>query len=337
MGDDLVYGGAGNDGLYAGEGNDTVYGGTGNDYIVGDADVDQLFGGTGDDTIDGGTGNDTLTGGDGADIMGGADDRDTFYGGIGDTIDGGEGGDDEDTLDLTGYDPALINIIYDAGNSENGTVQFLDGSGGVSGTLSFSNIEHVIPCFTPGSLILTDKGEVKVENLVEGDRVMTRDNGFQTIRWVGQRHLSRGDLAAQPKLNPVRIKAGALGGALPLRDMMVSPQHRMLMTGPRAEMFFGSREVLVAATHLVGESGIERVYPREVTYIHILCDQHEVIRADGAWTESFQPGDMTLSGMDQAQRDELLTLFPALAEAHTLYPAARMTLKAHEVRVLLNM
>ncbi|MFD1808923.1 Hint domain-containing protein [Gemmobacter lanyuensis] len=163
---------------------------------------------------------------------------------------------------------------------------------------------------------------------------MTRDNGFQQIRWVGRRDLSADQLAAHPNFAPIRIAQHALGQNLPERDMMVSPQHRMLMTGARAEMFFGEHEVLVAATHLVGQPGIDRMRPDGISYIHILFDQHEVIRADGAWTESFQPGDMTLAGMDDDQRNELLALFPELMDG-TSFPAARRCLKSHEARVLL--
>ena len=59
-----------------------------------------------------------------------------------------------------------------------------------------------------------------------------------------------------------------------------------------------------------------------------------MIRADGAWTESFQPGDLTLAGMDDAQRNELLALFPEL-QAGEGFAAARRSLKAHEAKVLL--
>lgn len=345
LGNDTVYGGAGNDLVdagpgddyaYGGYGDDTVYGGDGSDTITGSDGHDAVYGGAGDDTLQGSTGNDTLYGGDGADVMLGEEDADTFYGGAGDHVDGYETGDDFDTLDLRAYGKPLTNIIHDPLNPENGMVEFLDAGGNVIGTMSFANIERVIPCFTPGSLILTDHGEVKVEDLAMGGRVLTRDNGYQAIRWIGKRHLTRIDLAMQPRLNPVRIRAGALGGALPERDMLVSPQHRMLMTGPRAEMFFGEHEVLVAATHLVGEAGVSRVFPNGVTYIHLLFDRHEIIRADGCWTESYQPGDLTLKGMDSTQREELLLLFPDLGEDSTLYPAARLTLKGHEARVLLS-
>ena len=330
-------GGADTDTLIGGLGADNLSGGTGNDSLSGDAGADSLDGGDGTDTLLGGTGDDTLTGGLGADILSGGDDRDTFFVTAGDVVDGNETGVDTDTLNFNvfGQGKALTNIIFDPGNAENGTVQFLDGAGVVIGTMTFTNIENVIPCFTPGTLIETARGAMRVEDLVAGDSVLTRDNGYQQLCWVGRRDLSSADLAERPAFAPILIREGALGTNLPCQDMMVSPQHRMLFTGHRAEMMFGEHEVLVAAKHLVGKPGINRANPGAVSYIHIMCDHHEIIRANGCWTESFQPGAMTLQAMEQDQRDELVRLFPDLAAAALHYPAARLSLKAHEAQVLL--
>ena len=184
-------------------------------------------------------------------------------------------------------------------------------------------------------MILTEQGKVTIETLAVGDLVLTRDNGFQPIRWIGQRTLSAADLAAVPQFNPVQIASGALGGGLPERTMLVSPQHRMLINTPRAELLFGEAEVLAAAVHLVGRPGITRATPDQVSYIHLLFDEHELICADGAWSESFQPGQHTLASMDNAQRQEIFALFPELQVGAT-YPAARMMLKSGEARLLLN-
>ncbi len=334
---DTLTGDAGNDTLIGGLGADSLSGGTENDSLSGDAGADILVGGDGVDTLLGGSGNDTLTGGAGADLMQGGDDSDTFFVTADDVVNGNESAGDADTLNLNvfGQGKALTNIIFDPGNPENGTVQFLDGAGVVIGTMTFTNIENVIPCFTPGTLIKTARGDLRVEDLVAGDSVLTRDNGNQPLRWVGRRDLSSADLAGRSALRPVLICAGALGTNLPTMDMMVSPQHRMLFTGHRAEMMFGEHEVLIAALHLVGKPGISRANPPTISYIHIMCDHHEIIRANGCWTESFQPGTMTLPSLQQDQRDELVLLFPDLATATLHYPAARLSLKAHEARVLL--
>ncbi|OYU37621.1 MAG: hypothetical protein CFE33_19570, partial [Pseudorhodobacter sp. PARRP1] len=318
-----------------GAGNDTITGGSGNETLDGGSGNDMLSGGGGNDSILGGAGNDTLIGGDGADSLYGGDDRDTFFVGASDSVDGGEGGDDYDVLDLTSYGFAATNIIYDPLNHENGTVEFLDAQGNVIGKMTFHNIEKVIACFTPGTMILTSEGKVAIETLAEGDLVLTRDNGFQPIRWIGRRQLSAADLVAAPQFNPVQIAVGALGAGLPERTMQVSPQHRMLINTPRAELLFGEAEVLAAAVHLVGKAGITRITPREVCYIHLLFDEHQLICADGAWSESFQPGQHTLAGMDAAQRQEVFALFPAL-QTGASYPAARMMLKSREAHILLH-
>ncbi|MFV0492416.1 MAG: Hint domain-containing protein [Pseudorhodobacter sp.] len=197
----------------------------------------------------------------------------------------------------------------------------------------------VIPCFTLGTLIATTKGECLIEDLQPGDRVITRDNGVQTIRWIGQRELEAKDLLLTPGLQPVLISAGALGGILPCQDILVSPNHRMLLTSDKAELLFGQREVLVAAKHLTRLNGVEQIKTQSVTYIHLMFDHHEIILSNGTWSESFQPGDYTLQSIDKEQRNEILTLFPELAEETGLdaYGSARMSLKAHEVTSLLAM
>ena len=334
-GDNLLDGGDGNDTIWAGDGNDTVFGGAGDDQLSGEGDDDLIYGGAGNDTLYGGDGNDTLYGGDGADALYGGNDRDLFFGGPGDTIFGGNGGDDYDTLDLQEWGKEATNIYFEPGNRENGYVEFLNPDGSVAGTLYFTDIERIVPCFTPGTLITTPMGPRRVEEMQAGDLVLTRDSGFQEICWVGRRDLGLAELVVNPALRPVRIAKGALGGGLPQRDLLVSPQHRMLIEGARAELLFGEREVLVAALHLVGGVGIEQVMPRGVSYVHLMCAQHEIVQAEGAWTESFQPGLGTLGTMGNEQRDEVLALFPELADGMQTYPAARATLKAHEARVLL--
>ncbi|MEH7827043.1 Ig-like domain-containing protein [Gemmobacter denitrificans] len=331
-GNDLILGGLGNDTIFGLDDDDTIDGGSGNDLLNGGID---------EDVITGGTGNDTIIGGQGTDTMFGGDDRDTFIvdsqnDAIGDLIDGNEGGDDFDTLDLRGSGP--IRIDYDPTNAENGVVNFLDTDGSVRGTMTFTNIENVIPCFTPGTLIATPRGEVPVEELKVGDRVITRDNGIQQIRWMGSRALSWSDLSLNPHLKPILIRQGSLGNGLPERDMMVSPNHRVLVANDRTALYFDEHEVLVAAKHLVAGRGVHEVDSMGTTYLHMMFDRHEVVLSNGAWTESFQPGDYTLKGMGNAQRNEIFELFPELKteEGRDSYGAARRTLKKHEAKLLVK-
>ncbi|MBB3710815.1 Ca2+-binding RTX toxin-like protein [Limimaricola variabilis] len=320
-GRDELFGGKGNDTILGQDDDDTIFGGDGDDYLDGGIDDDTIFGGAGDDRIIGGQGNDLLFG---------DDDRDYFVGGNGgDRVIGGEGGDDYDTLDLSGTD--VDRIEYTSDDREDGIVYFKDGT-----TLRFEEIENVVPCFTPGTVIATPRGERLVEELREGDRIITRDNGIQEIRWVGHKQVGPAQFLTSPHLKPVMIRAGALGNGLPERDMMVSPNHRVLLTGDRAQLYFEDSEVLAAAKHLVGSKGIHSIDVSRTSYIHFMFDRHEVVLSNGAWTESFQPGDHTLKGIGAEQRDEIFELFPELRQRAGIdnYRAARKALKRHEARLM---
>ncbi len=183
----------------------------------------------------------------------------------------------------------------------------------------------VIPCFTPGTLIATPEGPRPVEALAPGDMVLTRDNGPQPVRWAGRRAVGgRGDHA------PVRFAPGAIGND---RELVVSPQHRVLVEGWRAELLFGADEVLVAARHLVNGDTIHRAPRDRADYIHILFDRHEIVTAEGVATESFHPGDYVLAG-DAAIRAELTTLFPELAAPGRGWDTARPVLRRAEAALL---
>lgn len=346
-GQDTILGQGGDDSLSGGQGGDSIEGGEGNDTLVGDQGQDQLFGGAGDDLIIGGTGNDSSFGGDGMDTIVSGPGSDTSEGGFGSdlfTFDaggnhqiiGGEDADglDIDRIDLTGVDRSTYRIIES--DPEAGRIEFLDANGNITGRTDYSQIEEVIICFTPGTRIATKRGEVPVQQLKEDDRVITRDNGTQPLRWVGRRNLNRAELARTPAYFPILIRAGALGKDAPHRDMMVSPNHRMLITSELAEMMFGEREVLVAAKHLTGLDGVDVCPLPKVSYIHLMFDAHEIVFADGCWAESFQPGDHAMAGIRTEQRQEILELFPELEGAQGIknYRAARRLLRAHEAHLL---
>ena len=342
-GDDLVRAGDGSDLAEGGDGNDTLEGDLGNDTLSGDAGDDLLRGGDGDDLLRGGTGDDRLSGGSGTDTLLGDDDQDYFVMvDVGDSIDGGSGGADFDVLDLRDSAPlgGGLRVNFTGpdsnGNGQDGFVTYFDADGNDVGSLQFREIEEVIPCFTPGTLIATPHGPKRVEALRAGDTVVTRDNGHQTIRWTGARTLAAADMAADPALRPVLIRAGSLGFNMPDRDMMVSPNHRMLVSNAQTLLLFDETEVLVSAKHLVGLHGVDIADVREVTYIHFMCDNHEIVLADGAWSESFQPGDATLAGVGDEAREEIFKIFPDLRDDAGLtdYSSARHTLKKYEAQLL---
>ncbi|MGB5870044.1 MAG: Hint domain-containing protein [Albidovulum sp.] len=183
------------------------------------------------------------------------------------------------------------------------------------------------PCFVAGTLISVPGNTVPVETLQPGDLVTTLDQGPQPIRWVGQRTVD-----ASADFAPVCFAPGVIGNA---RALMVSPQHRMLVSGWMAELYFGLTEVLVAAKHLVGAPGVSLAPMAHVIYVHLLFDQHEIIFAEGAASESFHPGSEMLE-QDQALRAEIAAIFPDITDAASRdqIPSARMVIRGREARLL---
>lgn len=208
------------------------------------------------------------------------------------------------------------------------------GRSGGSSDLDTVTITIVI-CVARGTRIETPSGQIAVEDLAVGDRVCTHDGPAAAVRWIGRRRLGAVALAANPALRPVRIRAGALGDGLPQRDLVVSPQHRVLLRDWRAELLFGSAEVLVPAKALLDDGRVTvEAAAQEVEYFHLLFDRHELIYTEGAVTESFHPGAQALREMDAEVHEELLTLFPELEHGAGRWASARPSLKPWEARLL---
>lgn len=196
--------------------------------------------------------------------------------------------------------------------------------------IAFVNLTTTAPCFTAGTLIDTPDGAVAIEQLNPGDLVQTLDHGPQPVRWVGtSRRLATGADA------PIAFTKGALGDHDALE---LSPNHRVLVASPLAELMFESWEVLVLAKTLVNGTSITRRSDGQmVTYVHLLFDQHQIIIGNGLPSESYHPGCETLTSFDNETREEILRLFPALETPGPggYGPTARMALKPYEARALL--
>ena len=167
-----------------------------------------------------------------------------------------------------------------------------------------------IPCFTRDTLITTLHGPVPIQTLRSGDLIPAMGQHPQPIRWIGRRHFDRAALQANPRLYPVRILAGALGGGLPARDLLVSRQHRMLVQSRIAQRMFGATEVLIPAIKLTALPGIyvdDSV--QSVEYFHLLFDHHQVIFAEEAPTESLFTGPEALKSLGAASRHEIFGIF----------------------------
>ncbi len=181
------------------------------------------------------------------------------------------------------------------------------------------------PCFVAGTRIAVPGGTAAVETLGIGDLVVTRDNGPRPIRWIGQRTVPGAGAFA-----PIRIAAGALGDHGTLR---VSPQHRILLGGWRAQVYLGEDEVLCPAHMLVDDARIRRAPCATVTYVHFMFDRHEIVTGEGLDSESFFLGDY-LCSETSALRAEILAVFPELDAATLGMRAARRVTRAHEAALL---
>ncbi len=215
--------------------------------------------------------------------------------------------------DDAGFEGYSISI--GAGNTgRNNTTAFITNSPMVPNNTYVFTDESIIgndpapysefACFTAGSMIKTALGERPIEEIVAGDRVMTRDHGLQTVRWVGTRSLpAYGDMA------PIAFEEGTLGCSARL---LVSPNHRMLISGAMAELVCGDDEMLISAKLLVNDRNVRRIEGGFVNYVQIMFDYHEVIWANDCPSESFYAGDQAINTLNTDQAREILAIFPDL-------------------------
>ena len=132
------------------------------------------------------------------------------------------------------------------------------------------------PCFARGTRIRTVSGDVAVEDLAEGDRVVLATGGEAPIVWIGRRRVHVGRHAYPATVAPIRIAPGALGRAQPERPLRVSPDHALFVDG-----------VLVPAGLLVNGSTIVQETVVAVEYFHIELPTHAVLLAEGLSAESY--------------------------------------------------
>ena len=165
-------------------------------------------------------------------------------------------------------------------------------------------------CFTKGTLLATPTGARPIERLSCGDELLTKDNGAQKIIWIWARRIKAENITTNPKLGAVRINKGALGSNLPNKDTDISRQHRILVRSKIANRMFGKPEVLLAAKDLLGQDGINPApLNKDVIYYHILMQDHEILFANGAATESLFLGPESQKAIEPAAKQELEMIF----------------------------
>ncbi|MEM7440268.1 MAG: Hint domain-containing protein [Pseudomonadota bacterium] len=230
----------------------------------------------------------------------------------------------------------LFSITIGAGNSgNNDTTAVITNSPLVPGqqytfirefNVGRSEIPYAtVACFVRGTQILTSGGEVAVEDLRAGDQVICKNGHPKTLRMVLSTDVDVAKLQANPKLRPIRIKAGALGPGLPARALWVSPQHRMLVSSVVAKRMFGTPEVLISATKLAPLPGV-RIddSKRDLRYFHLVFDRHEIVFAESAPAESLLIAPAALKTMSLEARQELAALFPHAVAGNGAITTARL-------------
>lgn len=201
-----------------------------------------------------------------------------------------------------------------------------DDEGGVDTTLLYSDIASV-PCFGAGTMIATEEGALPIDWIRPGDMVLTRDNGYQPVLWVGRCDLA--EETADDDLRLIEINTNAFGDALPERTLRVTANHRVLLHSHVLDLHFGSCEMFAAAKHLVdGKRIVQPETPDRTVVYHLLLSDHEVILAEGLWVESLLASEAVLRGQPGATQ---LKFEKWKGDRHRL--TARPCLRAWEIEM----
>jgi hypothetical protein len=313
-GNDTLGGGPGNDRLFGGAGNDTLSGDDGNNYLSGGLGNDTLIGGNGNNTLDGGAGNDQMRGGSGADtyIFRSGDGSDTIQ-----DFSPAKG----DKIDLTGVSEVRNFAELQAHLYQTPTYAQIKLSSTLSIALMKVNVADLtkdafifrsdVSCFYPGTRIATARGCVAVQDLVPGDLLPCLDGVHRPLLWLGRQTVSTRGLHVD-RILPIRIKAGALGVGVPSRDLLVSPDHAILVDGN-----------LVSARALINGRSVlrELAAPETFTYFHIEFSEHAILFAEDAPAESFVDNVDRLHFDNWAEHEALFPAGTAMAELP--YPRAK--------------
>ena len=164
------------------------------------------------------------------------------------------------------------------------TVSWSGGSetlNGISAVQFTDATIDITPCYCPGTLIKTPRGETAVEKLKIGQKVVTMSGIARPIKWIGRRSYGGRFVMGRKNILPICIKAGALADNVPKRDLWISPHHAMYL-----------ETVLIEAKDLInGVSIVQAEHAAAVEYFHVELDTHDVIIAEGALSESFIDDD----------------------------------------------
>lgn len=189
--------------------------------------------------------------------------------------------DSGDTFTFTAIRTGTASFDYASGDglvaTFNGRTFWLTNTPQTGWTRAVDDGPSFVVCFLAGTMVATPTGEAAIETLNVGDLVLTADGTARPVHWLARQTVST--LFADPaRVMPVWIRAGALGEALPARDLFVSPDHALHIDG-----------LLVQAGALVNGTSITRstAMPRTFVYYHVELEDHSLILAEGVPAETF--------------------------------------------------
>ncbi|MES2540107.1 MAG: Hint domain-containing protein [Pseudomonadota bacterium] len=190
-------------------------------------------------------------------------------------------------------------------------------------------------CFAQGTMIETPHGYRAVETLDAGDTVLTEDGRSAPIAWIGRSRYAAARVMREERLRPVHLRPHAFGSGLPDRELVLSPQHRVVVEGPVCQLLLGLERAFVIARHLPKFLAQSPEWDDDVVYFHILLDDHAILRANGLPCESLQPARRMVEALSQAAEGSLLAALSVLGLDEMLNrPDALPTLNHREARVL---
>lgn len=171
-----------------------------------------------------------------------------------------------------------------------GTIDGEHGDGSYTGHVYYQNAGLTydaaqqivtVTCFLAGSLIRTEAGDVPVEDVYVGDRILTVTDGvenYKPVIWAGYQTMTvQQGLPDDEAGCPVRVRAGALAAGVPYQDLLITPEHCLLIDGQ-----FVPVRMLVNGGTIAYDRSLTRY-----TYYHVETACHDVIMANGTLTESY--------------------------------------------------
>ena len=179
------------------------------------------------------------------------------------------------------------------------------------------DLQDLFVCYVAGTQITTPGGPVAIETLKVGDQIVAEGNLTVPVLFIGSQTFEATSIRAFDKLRPIMIPNGAIAPDEPNADLLVSPQHRILLRAPELQTLFGLDAAFVAAH----DAPFARPGPIEdTTYIHILCPKHSVIEANGCASESLFPGDIALASLSGEDVSEIRSILGSGINQKTAYP-----------------